>query len=72
MIAPGFGSDLDDLVLGEPKVVDPAAHMGSGWRPLPPSGQAGICGKAQRREQLCEKSIKIRIARSCVLLYWFN
>jgi hypothetical protein len=49
--------------------------MGSGWRALPPGGQAGIGREAQRREQLCEEQIKIGLARSRVLLlllYWFT
>ncbi|WP_220084028.1 hypothetical protein [Roseovarius marisflavi] len=35
--------------------------------------QAGICDKAQRREQLSKELIKIGLARSRVLLllYWF-
>ena len=74
MIAPGFGSDLDDLVLGQTEILDPTPDVQPRWPALPPGGQGGVGFEAQRRQQLCEEPIKINFARSCVLLllYWFT
>ena len=74
MIPSGFCGGLNDPVLGQPEVIAPATHMGFGWPALPPGGQGAVRIKAQGVQQLCEKPIKIRLARSCVLLlrYWFS
>ena len=70
----GFGGGLDDPVLGEAKVVDPAAHMGFGGPALPPGGQGADGIDAQRVQQLCEETIKIDLAclRILLLLYRLN
>ncbi len=74
MISPGLSGDLDDPGLRQPKVIPPALHMEPCWPTLPPGREIGICSEAQRRQQLCEKPIKIGIARSRILLllYWFS
>ena len=74
MIAPGLSSNLQYPILGQPKIIDPAANVRSGGPALPPGGQGGVGEKAQRLQQLCEEPIKIGLARSRVLLlllYWF-
>ena len=73
MIVPRGVGHFEDPILREPEVVNPAAHMGPGRPALPPGGEGCIVGKAQRREKLNKKPIKITIARSRVLLllYWF-
>ena len=74
MVPSGFGGGLDDPVLGEAKVVDPAAHMGFGGPALPPCGQGAVRIDAERVQQLCEETIKIDLARLRILLllYRFN
>ena len=74
MIGPGLDGDLDDPLLRQPDIVDPAANVGFGWPALPPGGQGSVGRKAQRCAQLCEEPIKIGLARSRVLLllYWFT
>ena len=72
MITPALGGDLNDPVLGQPEVVDPATHMGPCWRSLPPGGEGGIGGEAQRVQKLCEKPIKIGIARLRILLLLYR
>jgi hypothetical protein len=48
--------------------------MPSGWPALPPGGQGGVGGKAERRQQVCDEPIKFGFARLRVLLllYWFT
>jgi len=74
MIGPGLKGDFDDPRLRQPEIIDPAAHIGPCWPALPPGGQGGVGGEAQRDEQFCEKPIKINLARLRVLLllYWFT
>ena len=74
MVPSGFGGGLDDPILGEAEIIDPAADMGSGWPALPPGGQGAVRIKAQRGQQLCEETIKIDLARLRILLllYWFR
>ena len=72
MVPPGFGGSLDDPVFGQAKVVDPAADMGFGGPALPPGGQGADGIDAQRGQQLCEKSIKIDLARLRVLLLLYR
>jgi len=69
---PALGGGLDDPILGQPEVVLPALHMEPCWPALPPSGEGGIGGKAQRVQQLCEKPFKIGIARLCILLLLYR
>ena len=72
MIAPAFSGSFDDADFTQPEVLGPAADMGLGWPSLPPGGQSGIGGKAQRSQQLCEKPIKIGIPRLRVLLLLYR
>jgi hypothetical protein len=72
MIVPGLGGDLNDPILRQPEVVDPTANVQPRRPALPPGREAGIGGKAQRAEQLCEELIKIRISRSRVLLLLYR
>ena len=72
MIAPGFGRDFDDPILGQPKVIDPATNVRLGWPSLPPGGEGGAGGKAQRDQQFCEKPIKLGISRLRVLLLLYR
>ena len=74
MIGPGFKGDLDDPLPRQPEIVDPAANVRAGWPAMPPGGEGGVGGEAQRCEQFREEPIKIGLARACVLLllYWFT
>ena len=74
MVPPGFRGGLDDPVLGQPEIIAPTAHMGPGWPALPLGGEDAVRIKAQRGQQLCEKMIKIDLARLRILLllYWFS
>ncbi len=64
MICLGLDGDRDDPLLRQPNIVNPAANVRAGRPALPPDGQGGIGGKAQRRQQFCEEPVKIGIARS--------
>ena len=75
MIGPALSGGLDDPDLAKSEVIPPALHMEPCWPTLPPGGQGGVCSEAQRGQQLCEKPIKIGIARLRILLlllYWFT
>jgi hypothetical protein len=72
MIVPGLRRDLDDPILSQPEVIDPAENVQPRRLALPPGREAGIGGKAQRAEQFCEEPIKIRISRSRVLLLLYR
>ena len=74
VVPSGFGGGLDDPVLGEAEVADPAAHVGFGGPALPPGGQGAVRIDAWRGQQLCEESIKIDFAclRILLLLYRLN
>ena len=74
MISPGLDGDLDDPLPRQPDIVNPTANMGAGWPTLPPGGQGGVGGEAQRCEQFGEEPIKFGLTRLRVLLllYWFT
>ena len=72
MIGPALGGGLDDPDCAQPKVIPPTTHMEPCWPTLPPGGQSGVCSEAQRAQQLCEKPIKIDIARLRVLLLLYR
>jgi hypothetical protein len=72
MIGSGLGGGLDDPILRQSEVIDPAANVQLRWPALPPCGQAGIGGKAQRAEQFCEEPIKFEISRLRVLLLLYR
>ena len=72
MIAPGLSRNLENPLIGQPKVIPPSAHMGPSWPALPPGGECGIGGKAQRCEQFCKKPIKFGLARLRVLLLLYR
>jgi hypothetical protein len=66
--------DIDDPILGQSEIIDPAVDVLPGRPALPPGRQGRVGPKAQRTEQLDKEPIKIGIARSRVLLllYWFT
>ena len=71
MFTPGCHGDIDDLVLAQPQLLPPALDV-QPWRTaLPPTRQGGGI-KTQRRQQLCEKPIKIGIARLRILLLLYR
>jgi hypothetical protein len=72
VVPPAFCGSLDDPVLGQAEVVDPAAHMGFGRPALPPGGQRAVRIDAQRVQQLCEKTIKFNLARLRILLLLYR
>ena len=74
VVPPGFRGSFDDTVFGQAEIIDPPTHMGLGWPALPPGWQGAVRIDAQCVQQLCEKSIKIDLARLRILLllYWFS
>ena len=50
VVPPGFLGGFDDLVFGEAKVVDPAAHMGFGGPAFLPGGQGAVRIDAHRAQ----------------------
>jgi hypothetical protein len=68
MIATTVRSYLDDPIRGETELITPAENVLARWPALPPGREGRIGGKAQHREQLFKKPIKIGISRLRVLL----
>ena len=71
MFAPGCQGDGDDLVRAQTQLFLPTLDV-QPWRTaLPPARQGGGI-KTQRRQQLCEKPIKIGISRLRILLLLYR